>query len=215
MDRVDGSPARALRLAAASQRLRYDGPTRHYGVVLDVVSFPWRNGLMRLELSRTTHLPAAVEIVRTYRDNFRWRPFGDVTMRTENSDWQITESGAYWPMEQQTSLDGQPLRNATYASADFAAAPPAADSFAVSDSLRARFAAASSLNFSRLRVGMRGRPTELAAGIVRVPDSWSQTVIKQPDGVVIFEAHISAQYLHDVIHEANTRWPGAPHKDAA
>ena len=38
------------------------------------------------------------------------------------------------------------------------------------------------------------------------------TLVKQPDGVVIFEAHISAQYLHDVDRRSHRRWPGAPIK---
>jgi glyoxylase-like metal-dependent hydrolase (beta-lactamase superfamily II) len=59
---------------------------------------------------------------------------------------------------------------------------------------------------------MRGQPTEIVPGIVRVPDFWSQTLIKQNDGIVIFEAHISAQYLHDVMAEAHKRWPNAPIK---
>jgi hypothetical protein len=212
IDRVDGSPLRALRLAAESSRLRYDGNVRRYGVVHDVVSFPWRDGRMSIELSAETYLPDAVEIVRPYPDNFRWGPFGDVTMRTDNVDWHVTATGAYWPMEQKTTLNGDPLRDATYASVTFDANVPPADSFAVSDSLRARFAAASALNFSRLRLGMRGPPSELQPGIVRIPDSWSQTLVKQNDGVVLFEAHISAQYLHDVINEARTRWPGTPIK---
>jgi hypothetical protein len=212
IDRVDGLPSRALRLAAASPTLAYERAVPRYGVPHDVVSFPWRNGRMRLELSRETHLPNAVEIVRTYPDNFRWAPFGDVTVRTENVDWTLTPSGAYWPMQQKVSLNGEPLRDVTYATAtlDDAAAPR--DSFVVADSARAQFAAASALNVSRFRFGARGQPSELAPGIVRVPDLWAQTLVKQPDGVVIFEAHVSAQYLHEVIDEAGRRWPGAPIK---
>jgi hypothetical protein len=167
---------------------------------------------MRLELSRDTYLPDAVEIVRTYPDNFRWGPFGDVTMRTDNVDWTVVPSGAYWPMQQKISFNGQPLRDVTYGLAVLGAAPVAADSFAVADSARAQFAAASMLNFSRLRAGMRGPASELAPGIVRIPDFWSETLVRQPDGVVLFEAHISAQYLHDVIAESKRRWPDAPIK---
>lgn len=212
IDGIDGSPHRALLLARASTGLSYDRSVQHFGLTYDVVSFPWRNGRMRIELNRETHLPDAIEIVRPYTDNFRWAAFGDVTMRTENVDWTITPSGAYWPMQQKTSLNGEPLRDITFASVSFDAAPAPADSFAVSDSARAQYVAASALNFSRFRLGVRGQPTELKPGIVRVPDQWTQTLVKQSDGVVIFEAHISAQYLHEVIGEANRRWPGAPVK---
>lgn len=212
IDRIAGSPERVLTVAAASSRLKYDGTVNHYGLTFDVVSFPWRNGRMRIELNRDTRLPDAVEIVRPYVDNFRWATFGDVTMRTDFVDWNVTPSGTYWPMQMKTRLNGEPLRDITFARALLATESPPADSFVVSDSARQQYAAASALNFSRFRLGMRGQPSEVVPGIVRVPDQWTQTLVKQPDGVVIFEAHISAQYLHDVIGEAHKRWPSAPIK---
>ena len=212
IDRVELSPDRALRLASGSATLRWLRAGTRYGVQYDLVEFPWRNGTMRIELSRETHLPVAVEAVRFYPDNFRWAPFGDVTMRTDYLDWQRQSWGGWWPMQQQVSFNGQQLRDVTLASTALDGMPAVADSFTVSDSARAQFAAASRQNFSTFRLGMRGEPTELGPGIVRVPDFWSMTLVKQADGVMIFEAHISAQYLHDVIDEAHRRWPGAPIK---
>lgn len=212
VDRADGEPLRALRLAAASSSLAFDRAVSRYGVDHDVVSFPWRNGRMRIELNRVTRLPDAVEIFRTYPDNFRWAPFGDVTMRTDNVDWEVTRSGAYWPMQQKISLNGQPLRDVTYGAAALESTAAPADSFAVTDSARAQFAANSALNFSRFAFGARGQPTELAPGIVRVPDFWAETLVKQADGVVVFEAHISATYFDEILAEAHRRWPGAPIK---
>ena len=212
IDRVDDSPARALQLAAASRALRWERSGERFGVAYDVVAFPWRNGTMHLELSRETHLPVAIEIVRTYPDNFRWGPFGDITMRADYVDWQIQPWGGWWPMQKKVSFNGQPLRDVTIGRTTLDSAQAFPDSFVVSDSARAQFAAASQLNFSRFRIGMRGEPTEMRPGIVRVPDFWAMTLVRQPDGVVIFEAHISAAYLQEVIDEAHRRWPGAPIK---
>ncbi len=212
IDRIDASPERALILARDSKALRVEGTAKHYGNVYDVVSFPWRNGRMKIEINRRTHLPDAVEIVRTYPDNFRWAPFGDVHMRADYVDWNVQSNGAYWPMQVKVSFNGQPLRDVTYATVAFDTLTPAADSFAVSDSSRAQFTRNSALGFSRFTFGMRGQPTELVPNIVRVPDQWTMTMVKQPDGVVIFEAHISPKYVSDVIAEANRRWPDAPIK---
>jgi len=212
IDRVEFSPDWALALAKSAPDLHWVRMGERYGVQYDVVSFAWRNGSMSLELSRETHLPIAVEIKRAYPDNFRWGPFGDITMRASYLDWQMQTWGGWWPMQQQVSWNGQPLRDVTYGSATFDNAPAVADSFAVSDSARAQFRASSRLNFSTFRLGMRGEPTELRPGIVRVPDFWAMTLVKQPDGVVIFESHISEQYLHDIIGEVHRRWPGAPIK---
>jgi hypothetical protein len=212
IDRIDGSPERALLIASASHALAYDRAVTRFGKTFDVVSFPWRNGRMRLELDRDTHLPDAIDIVRPYPDNFRWAPFGDVTIRTVFVAWTVTPRGTYWPMQQKVTLNGEPLRDVSYATATLDPAPPSADSFAVSDSARVQYAAASKLNFSQFRFGARGLATELEPGIVRVPDQWMQTLVKQADGIVIFEAHISAPYLHEVIDEAHKRWPDSPIK---
>ena len=212
IDRLDGSPIRALRLASTSSGLKLEPSVTRYGLPFDVISFPWRNGRMRIELSRESHLPEAVEIVRPYVDNFRWAPFGDITMRMDYVDWAVTPGGYRWPMQTKVTLNGEPLRDVTLVSATLTGDPIARDSFAISDSARVQNAAASKLNFSQFRLGMRGQSSELAPGIVRVPDQWTQTLVKQSDGVVVFEAHISAKYLHDVIGEANKRWPGAPIK---
>ncbi|MEO8620333.1 MAG: hypothetical protein ABI625_04645 [bacterium] len=212
IDRIDGSPERALLLAAASKALTLGAPVKRFGVTFDVVSFPWRNGRMSIELNHNTHLPEVVEIVRRYPDNFRWNVFGNVTMRADYVDWNVTPSGAYWPMQTKISFNDQPLRDVSLSSVALESSAASPDSFIVSDSARVQFAANSKLNFSRFAFGARGQPTELAPGIVRVPDQWAMTLVKQADGVVIFESHISGQYLRDVIAEAGRRWPGAPVK---
>ena len=212
IDHVDAAPARALHLAAASSGLRHDGTVKRYGVTYDLVSFPWRNGRMRLELNRDTKLPDAIDIVRPYPDNFRWNSFGDVTMRTEYGRWTVQPSGMWWPMHERVLLNGELLRDATLSAVVLDTLRVPAESLLVSDSARVQYAANSKLNFSKFRLGARGQPTELRPGIVRVPDNWAMTLVKQPDGVVIFEAHISGQYLRDVIGEANRRWPGSPIK---
>jgi hypothetical protein len=212
IDRIDASPERALALAATAEDLTLDGVARHYGLTFDVVSFAWRNGRMKLELNRETHLPDAIEIDRRYDDNFRWNIFPTVAMRMEYLDWNIVPSGARYPMQIRVSLNGEPLRDVTLSSVAVDAAAPPADSFAVSDSARIQFASNSALNFSRFAFGARGKPTELAPGIVRVPDQWVMTLVKQPDGVVVFESHISARYFRDIVAEVHRRWPGAPIK---
>ena len=115
VDRIDGSPERALLLAAAAPDLRLDGSVSRYGITFDVVSHPWRNGRMTIELNRDTHLPDAVEIVRAYPDNFRWDTFGSVAMRIDYVDWTVLKSGSYWPMQAKVSFNGQPLGDVTLA----------------------------------------------------------------------------------------------------
>lgn len=212
VDHLENSPERALLLASVSPRLRWDGLVKRYGLVFDVVSFPWRNGRMRIELRRKYHFPDAIEIVRPYPGNIRWAPFGDVTMRSEYMDWMLQSSGVWWPMQQKVTFNGQPLRDITIAHVTLSTESADPDSFTVSDSARATYAANAKTTFENFRLGMRGQPKELRPGIVRIPDFWAMTVVNQDDGIVIFEAHISAGYLRQVISEAKRRFPGKPVK---
>ncbi len=212
LDRLSGAPDRALLLAAASTRLRYDGTVSRWGVTHDVVSFPWRTGRMAIELSRETHLPTAVQIVRTYDEDYRRAPFGDVTVRIEYVDWNVDPAGIWWPRQLILSQNGEPLRNITVDSLHFGNQPVPADSFTVSDSARAQFADNAKRTTRTLGFGANGPPTEIADGIVRIPDNWAMTLVRQDDGVVIFEAHISAAYVDAVIAEAHRRFPGLPIK---
>src|SRR5262249_22072584 len=152
---------RALQLAASSSSLRHDGTATHFGLTYDLVSFPWRNGRMRLELNRDTHLPDAIDIVRPYVDNFRWRAFGDVTMRTEYGRWGIQGPGLWWPMHERVFLNGEMLRDISIANVSFDSTAIPADSLPVSDSARVQYATNSALNFSKFRFGARGQPMEL------------------------------------------------------
>lgn len=205
IDRINASPERALALAAASPSLRVVGTTQRYGLTFDVVEFPWRHGHMRIELERETHLPDVVEIVRTYPRDFRRAPFGENTVRFEYVDWQIHPGGWWWPMQHKVSLNGQPLRDVTIDTVTVSDQPVAAD---IPDSARAQYAANLLRAPDAIRVGTTAPPTELAPGILRIPELWSMTAVKQDDGIVIFEAHQSARFLHEVIDTARARYPG-------
>ena len=212
LDRINASPERALALAAVSPSLHVVGTKQRYGLTFDVVEFPWRNGHMRIELERETHLPDVVEIVRLYPKDFRRAPFGESTVRFEYVDWQIHPGGWWWPMQHKVSLNGEPLRDLTIDSVTASDQSPPADSFAISDSARAQFAASRARAPDVIRVGSIAPPTELAPGILRVPELWAMTVVRQDDGLVIFEAHQSAQFLHETIDTARRRYPGVPVK---
>ncbi|HEX6693780.1 MAG TPA: hypothetical protein VF035_03650, partial [Longimicrobiales bacterium] len=212
VDRIDTQPDRALALAAASTSLRSDEPVKRFGVVHDVVSFPWRNGRMRLELSRASHLPVAVETVRTYPHNLRWAAFGDVTIRTEYVNWTLQSSGITWPMQHKVTWNGEPWRDITVQKVALDATPVPSDSFAIGDSARAQFRAAAWQSPSAFRFGTRGTPVDIAPNIVQLPDFWAMTMVKQPDGVVLFEAHLSDTYFDEVLAEAQRRYPGTPVK---
>jgi glyoxylase-like metal-dependent hydrolase (beta-lactamase superfamily II) len=208
---VASTPDRALVLARAASALRLDAPVTSHGVVHDVVSFPWGARRLRIEISRETRLPVAVEVVGTYPHDFRRAPFGDVRVRTAYTNWTLQPNGVTWPMQAIQTLDGERFRETTIAAVAFDTAAPA-DSFAVSDSARALYAANARTAPSAFRFGMRGAPQPLREGIVRLRDFWTMTAVRQRDGIVLFEAHLSGDYLAQVIDWAAKEYPGTPVK---
>jgi hypothetical protein len=52
--------------------------------------------------------------------------------------------------------------------------------------------------------------TTLAPGIDLFAGSWNATVVKEPDGIIILEAPISALYTQGVLREARKHYPGRP-----
>jgi hypothetical protein len=210
VDRMDGSPERALRLADASTGLRWTRALNRWGVPHDVVAFPYRNGTMRLEISRESHLPTAVEIARPYPHDFR-RGLVDATLRTDYVDWNPDSTGIWWPRQHKVAFNGEPLRDVTMARVLFSPAEAPADSFVVPDSARLQYAANVRTSPAAFRFGMRGPAEEPWPGIVRAKDFWTMTMVKQDDGVVLFEAHLSGAYLREVIDTARARF-GLPVK---
>jgi hypothetical protein len=126
-------------------------------------------------------------------------------------DWNIQPNGVWWPMQHAVTFNGRMLRDVTTGRVAFDAAAPA-DSFVVGDSARMQFAANATQSFAVFKFGARGPASELREGITRIPDFWTMTMVRQDDGVVIFEAHISDTYLDEVIAEAKRRYPGVPVK---
>jgi hypothetical protein len=116
-------------------------------------------------------------------------------MRTEYGRWSIHSSGAWWPMQRARAAERRAAarRDAHHRRLDTAGVP--AESLTVSEfgagPVRGQLEAQ---RFRRSAFGARGQPTELRPGIVASRISGRWTLVKQPDGVVIFEAHISAQY---------------------
>lgn len=209
IDRINASPERALALAAASPGARVVGTAQRYELTFDIVEFPWRNGHMRIEIERETHLPDVVEIARTYPRDFRRAPFGVNTVRFEYVDWQIQPGGWWWPMQHKVSINGEPLRDVTIDTVTIGDQPVSAE---VPDSARAQYATNLSRAPDAIHVGTTAAPSELAPGILRIPELWSMTAVKQDDGIVIFEAHQSARFLHEVIDTARRRYAGLPIK---
>lgn len=205
-------PDRALQLAAASAALRLERPVLRHGVVHDVVSFPWEGRRMSIEISRDSHLPVAVELHGEFAHDFRRAPFGDVRLRADYDNWTAEAGEVWWPHQYRFTLDGELLRDMTIATVALEAAELPADLFVVSDSLRALYRDNARNSPPNFAFGSRGEPEELREGIIRMRDFWTMTAVRQDDGIILFEAHLTGPYLNQVIDYLAAKYPALPVK---
>ena len=212
LSQVASAPDVALRLAAASSAAKLETPVVRFGVTHDVIALPWANRRMRIEVSRESHFPTAVEITGVYANDPRRAAFGDVRVRADHVDWRPDPNGSWWPRQSIYSLEGERFREVSLNTVAFEPAAPAADSFAVSDSARSLYRANLATSPARFTFGARGAPEDLRDGIVRLKDFWTMTAVKQPDGILLFEAHLSGAYLGEVVDYLAKRYPGVPVK---
>ncbi len=207
-DQAATTPEHAVMTARSAAGLRSEGAAVRYGVTHDVVSWPYSDGRLRMELDRDSHLPTRISVTRTYPRDFRRAQLGDVTVSYEFTNWTQEAGGLVYPRQIISRVNGEPLRDVTISTiAGTAAAPP--DSFAYSDSARVQWTRNVASSPPQFQFGSNGTLPDVVDGVARVKEFWSTTLVRQDDGVLIFEAHLSGQHLREVIAESARRWPGA------
>ena len=211
-DRLDSDPVRAVMLALAAPDLRRDATDTLFREPFDGLSFAWRNGRMRVLLDRHTRLPGAVVFERAYPGDVRRLPFGDIHLMTVYADWQMQPSGLWYPRQSIVTVNGVTTSDRSiYHFMENAPAPD--DSFEVSQSARIQFSTHQTRAFTTaVALNELGPPVVIRDGIVSLRDFWTTTLVRQDDGVVVFEAHISPEYASQVIAEAHRRFPDLPVK---
>ncbi len=206
-DQAATAPEAALVRGRNASGLRSDGTVIRYGVTHDVVSWPYADGRLRVELDRDSHLPTRISVIRTYPRDFRRAQLGDVTVSYELANWTQQEGGLAYPRQIISRVNGEPQRDVTISSIVGGVAAPA-DSFQYGDSARVQWARSVTSSPPLFRFGSNGTLPDVVEGVARLKDFWATTLVRQDDGVLIFEAHLSGQYLREVIDEAARRWPG-------
>jgi len=216
-DRLDLAPERVLLTALAAPDLASSRDTVLQGGPQHVVRFTHRGARVRLFLSRHTALPTAVETTAGRPQDGYWGPWGDVTRRTWLSMWMLEPGGLRYPHQWDVEWRGLPAESFTVLSLDLAPAV-ADDSFAITPEVRQAYTRMAAAGPARATLGQvaPGRPpregVEVAPGVVVLPGAWYTTLVRQPDGVVVIEAPISAEYSAQVLAEAARRFPGMPVK---
>jgi hypothetical protein len=183
--------------------LRAEADTVIQGVPQHVVST--EHGLTRVYLSAVTHLPTLVDRFGEDDDDPDWAQWGDVHTRTWYSSWSREAGGVRYPRTWTTDRNGYATDRVSIFRIDPHPVAPA-DSFAVSDSIRATFVASTPMVLGN----GRGTPTELGDGVTWIAGRWATMIVRQPTGVVVIDSPYAVAYSARVLDEIARRYPGVP-----
>jgi hypothetical protein len=134
------APERVLLLARAAADLRALPDTTIAGVAHARVAATVEGFPATLFLRRSDGFPAMARYRAAHPNDFGLAPWGTMEVELWWSAWRPLPGGIVYPMQTDTRRVGRPYKRVTVLAATFGAAIPA-DSLAVSDTLRALYAA--------------------------------------------------------------------------
>lgn len=210
-------PIHALRLAEAAPDLVREPDVTLHSALQHVVAFHNGRYPVRILIDAATGLISATEALvafdRPISEDIAWTGWGDVRERTEYINWSIAD-GVRYPFQRDIFRDGALRR--TVILSEMKTNPAVQE--AVFKTLAEDVPNPASVDDLPLGRAAAGAPApnkpieEIAPDVVQIPNSWYVTLVRQPDGVVILDAPISAGYSRQVLAEAERRFPGVPVK---
>lgn len=201
------APERVLLTARAAKDLALGPPSELQGVAQHVLTFTWRNRPVTLYLNAWTHRLTMLQIVR----DDRFGIWGDVTEQRFYSWWDL-QKGLWHPRQITVHWNGLPLRD-TSAMSWTVDAPIDEAAFAIPEDTAAAFTKMKDRPFGLSTIRLdESKVIEIAPDVVLLAGAWNVLLVRQPDGVVVFEGPISSGYSEAVIAAAGKRFPGAPIK---
>jgi hypothetical protein len=200
-DKLALGPERLLLMLLDAPDVRAAGDTTIQGVPQHVVSI--HQGNLRVYLSAVTHLPTLMDVYGPIPDDAEWDAWGDVHSRTWFTSWSLEQGGIRYPRTWTTERAGHLFNKVSVFSIDPHPVAPA-DSFAVSDDVRAKYV----VHPPMILGNGRGQPVEMADGITWIPGRWATMVVRQPTGIVVIDSPYASEYSARVLDEVKRRYPG-------
>jgi hypothetical protein len=203
------SPEGALIAALGAIDLREEPDSKLNSAPVHVVSFHWHDVPVRLFLNAYNGYLAASEIVTADPYGIATSFWGDVHWRMTYANWELEPGGLHYPLNWARARNGQ-FDHVLFINRLELNPAVLQEAFVIPQQV---VAGPHALYADQLPFGTADRPIqELEPGIVQIPGNWYVTLVRQPDGVVILEAPISAGYSRCVLEEAAKRFPGVPVK---
>jgi hypothetical protein len=201
------APEKILLNAMEASDLLYAGTKVVQDTLNSIVSFTWKGSPVKIYLNQNTNLITMTDVVKARTNEQFWGIWGDFSEKNYYSFWNLEKGGLHYPHQVDTFYNDQPFRTDTILSVEFNAEDPK-DAFAISDKVKADFAASSKRSFLDAPLGRPDRPPiEIAPDFTVIRGSWNATLVKQDDGIVVIEAPISSNYSVQVMAEVKRRYP--------
>lgn len=196
-------PFRLVLAALDATDLRAEPDDQLAGQPAHVISFHHRGWPVRLWLDARTHRLAAAEITHALPDDYFWRMRGDVRDRLVFSQWALHPSGVWFARQADLIRAGIPYHSYVITVVEPNAA--AADTFAITDDLRAQYKATARSPSSTPAAGEQPI-TELAPGVWFAPARWNALLVAQPAGALLVDAPVSDVYVGRALDEIQRRF---------
>jgi hypothetical protein len=199
-------PERLLLTIRAARDAKLLSDEVQQGVRQRVIAFTYDGRSHRLFLNAWTHLPTLLELVR--HDDM----WGDVTERRWYSFWRQHNGGLIYPSQITTEWNGLPYSDWTVHRVEV---NPTIDesAFQIPDEAAKAFATNAARPFGMGSLTLdESRVTAINDWITQIPGGFNVAFVRQPDGVVVFEATTTSAYSASVLALAEKRFPGVPVK---
>ena len=210
-EEFDLSPERLLFTALAAPDLSVAPGRVLHGIDNRAVSFTYNALKLTLYLNAHTDMPTMLSIV----ENDTFGVWGDVTREQWYTYWTLQPGGWQFPQQVTTTWNGTPYSDFTVFSVTVNEALDEA-LFAIPEETKTAFRAAvakgtpvGGMQTAKLDAT---KAIEIAPNVIVMPGSWSVTLVRQPDGIVVLEAPIGSAYSSQVIAAAEAKFPGVPIK---
>ena len=201
------APERVLLNALAAPDLKYVGEETVQGTPNNIVAFSWKGSPARIYLNKNSGLITLTDVVKARSTELFWAIWGDFSEKNYYSFWNLEKGGFRYPHQIDTYYNGQPLRMDTIVDLEVNESAPA-DTFNISDTVRAAYSSARRSSYADLPLGRADRPpVDVAPDFTIIRGNWNVTLVKQAEGIVVIEAPISSAYSVKVLDEVKRRYP--------
>ena len=201
-ERLYLGPERILLLAESAQDLRRESDVSLNKIPHQRVHFTLNSRPVTLFLNRYTHLPTVVETVAS-RQGF-WAVWGDVTTRTEYSNWHLLPNALRYPFSWNVQRNTSPQSQTTLTEVNCEMASGREERSTASEFSRIQTA----LSSFRRPEPPPFRSIAVADGIYQFPGGFNTHVVVQSDGLIVIEAVNGSEFNENFLAELEKRFPG-------